>query len=152
LTTFRLERHLPYDANQLFELVGDVERYPEFIPWITRLRAYNRDAAASGESRFDADVGVGFRMLSETFSTRIVRDPAQRTVDIGLIKGPFRKLKGHWRFTPDENGTQIGFDMELDIRNPILNALFKANFNLAVSKLMKCFEDRAALKLKPVQT
>lgn len=152
MTTFRLERHLPYDADQLFELVGDVERYPEFIPWITRLRAYNRNVSPEGETRFDADVGVGFRMLSETFSTRIVRDPMQRTVDIALIKGPFRKLKGHWRFTPDAKGTQIAFDMELDIRNPILNALFKANFNLAVSKLMKFFEDRAALKLKPLQT
>lgn len=152
MTTFHLDRHLPYDADQLWELVGDVERYPDFIPWITRLRAYNRDTVAGGESRFDADVAVGFKMLSETFSTRIVRDPNARTVDIMLIRGPFRKLKGHWRFTPDATGTQIGLDMELDIRNPILHAIFKANFNIAVSKLMKCFEDRAAMKLKPIQT
>jgi len=150
MTAFRLERHLPYDADQLYEMVGDVEHYPEFIPWITRLRAYNRETETTGISRFDADVGVGFRMLSETFSTRIARDPVARTLDIGLLRGPFRKLKGHWRFTPDATGTQIAFDMELDIRNPILNALFKANFSLAVLKLMKCFEDRAAIKLRKI--
>ncbi|MDI7774519.1 type II toxin-antitoxin system RatA family toxin [Asticcacaulis sp. EMRT-3] len=150
MATFRLERHLPYDADALWALVGDVEHYPDFIPWIKRLRAYNREAPQPGHSRFDADVSVGFKMLTETFSTRIVRNPDARSVDIGLIKGPFRTLKGHWTFTPDETGTQIGFDMELDIRNPLLNALFKANFNLAVSRLMKCFEDRAAATLTPV--
>ena len=143
MAVFRLERTLPYEAGKLWEMVGDVERYPEFIPWITRLRAYNRDH--SGDlSRFDADVAVGFKMLTETFSTRVTRDAGTHTVDMNLIKGPFRKLDGRWTFTPVDGGTRVGFDMDVVIKNPILDALFKANFDRAVSRIMGIFEQRAA--------
>lgn len=140
---FRLQRTLPYDADKLWEMVGDVEKYPQFIPWITQLRAYNFDAQGEGKTQFDADVAVGFKMLSERFSTRVTRDAQARTVELDFLKGPFRKLDGHWRFTPVEGGTKIDFDMDLDIRNPILSALFRANFERATSKLMETFEQRA---------
>jgi len=143
MTKLRLERELPYTAAQMWELVGDVERYPEFIPWIKSLRAYNRDASEEGISRFDADVSVGFKMLSEKFSTRVTRAREAQLVDFDLIRGPFRRLKGRWSFTPGLNGTQIAFDMDIEIKNPLLDALFKANFNLAVSRLIAIFEARA---------
>ena len=144
MTQFRLERVLPYDAAQLYELVSDVERYPDFIQWITKLRAYNREMLPDGVSRFDADVNVGFKMLSEKFSTRVTRHPSNRTVDFALIRGPFRKLAGRWSFVVVEGGTQVAFDMDVEIKNPILDAVFKANFKLAVSKLLAIFEARAA--------
>lgn len=143
MARFHLQRTLPYDADKLWEMVGDVEEYPQFIPWITQLRTYNHDHRDEGKSRFDADVAVGFKMLSERFSTRVSRDAAARTVDLEFIRGPFRKLDGHWRFTPVEGGTRIDFDMDLDIRNPILSALFRANFDRATSLLMHTFEQRA---------
>lgn len=144
MAKFRLERVLPYDADKLWQMVGDVELYPEFIPWITRLQTYNR----TGE-RFDADVNVGFRMLSERFSTRVTRDADTRTVDFALIRGPFRRLNGRWSFAEVEGGAKIVFDMDVEIRNPILDALFRANFDRAVSKLLAAFEQRAATLYKP---
>jgi len=146
MTKFRLERVLPYEAAQLWALVGDVEKYPDFIPWITKLRLYNRD----GDKGFDADVNVGFKLLSERFSTHVTHDLPEMRVDMRLIKGPFRKLNGRWSFVPVSGGTQVAFDMDVEIKNPILDSLFKANFNLAVSKLMTMFETRAAGLLKPI--
>ena len=142
MTKLRLERDLPYPPAQLWEMVGDVERYPEFIPWIKSLRAYNR-AVDLDVVRFDADVAVGFKMLTERFSTRVTRAAAALLVDFDLIKGPFRRLQGRWTFTPIATGTKVAFDMDIDIKNPILDAIFKANFNLAVSKLLAIFEARA---------
>jgi len=143
MTKLRLERDLPYAPAQLWEMVGDVERYPEFIPWIKSLRAYNRGPSDEDIVRFDADVTVGFKMLSERFSTRVTRAAEALLVDFDLIRGPFRKLQGRWTFTPSAIGTRVAFDMDIDIRNPILDALFKANFNLAVSRLLAIFEARA---------
>jgi coenzyme Q-binding protein COQ10 len=143
MTKLRLERDLNYTPAQLWEMVGDVERYPEFIPWIKSLRAYNRDPADEDVVRFDADVAVGFKLLSERFSTRVTRAKAALLVDFDLIRGPFRKLNGRWTFTPTAAGTRVAFDMDIDIKNRLLDAVFKANFNLAVSKLLAIFEARA---------
>lgn len=142
MTKLRLERDLPYTPVQLWDMVGDVERYPEFIPWIKSLRAYNR-SVDQDIVRFDADVAVGFKLLTERFSTRVTRAAEALLVDFDLIRGPFRKLQGRWTFTPSATGTKVAFDMDIDIRNPILDAVFKANFNLAVSKLLAIFEARA---------
>ncbi|MDV6329357.1 type II toxin-antitoxin system RatA family toxin [Asticcacaulis sp. 201] len=143
MTKLRLERDLPYQPVQLWEMVGDVERYPEFIPWIKSLRAYNRGQLEDDIMRFDADVAVGFKLLSERFSTRVTRAAAALLVDFDLIRGPFRQLKGRWTFTPSPTGTTVAFDLDIDIKNPLLDAVFKANFNLAVSKLLAIFESRA---------
>ena len=140
---FHIERTLPYSAEQLWNLVGDVELYPEFIPWITRLTTYNRESS-SENSRFDADVYVGFKMLSEKFSTRVTRSADDQTIDMNLIKGPFRKLKGRWTFAPAAGGTKVAIDLDMEIKNPFIDALFRANYDRAVVKLLAVFEQRAA--------
>lgn len=150
MTKFHLDRVLPYDATQLWTLVGDVETYPTFIPWITQLRAFNIQASDPARTRLDADVAVGFKMLSEKFSTRVTRTLADRSVDMAYLKGPFKKMIGRWVFTPVAGGTEISFDMDVELKNPILDALFRANFNLAVSRLMSCFENRAAATLPKI--
>lgn len=143
MAKFHIERVLPYDAIKLWEMVGDVERYPEFIPWITRLNAYNHAIEGEGGSRFDADVAVGFKVLQERFSTRVIRSGPDRSVAMKLISGPFKAMDGLWTFTPVDNGTRVDFHMDMAFKNPILNALFKANFNLAVNRLIHIFENRA---------
>ncbi|MFT4090733.1 MAG: type II toxin-antitoxin system RatA family toxin [Asticcacaulis sp.] len=143
MARFHLDRVLPYRAEDLWHMVGDVQKYPEFIPWITALRTYNPTTPAEGVTSFDADVSVGFKMLSERFSTRVTKHVAGHTIHMGLLRGPLKKLDGLWRFTSVERGTRIDFDMDMDFRNPLLNAMLKANFNLAVSKLMGVFEQRA---------
>lgn len=143
MAQFHLERVLPYAATDLWAMVSDVTKYPDFIPWITALRAYNMTTPAEGVHVFDADVSVGYKMLSERFSTRVTRRAADLSLHMGLLRGPLRKLNGHWHFTEVAGGTRVDFDMDMDFKNPILNAMLKANLNIAVNRLMGTFEARA---------
>lgn len=124
-------------------MVGDVTAYPEFIPWISSIRVYNQKPAENGAQVFDADVSVGFKLLSERFSTRVTRQADDHSVHMGYLRGPFKRLDGKWRFTPVEGGTRIDFDMDMDFKNPFLAAILRANFDRAVEKLMAVFEARA---------
>ncbi|MBL8556349.1 MAG: SRPBCC family protein [Phenylobacterium sp.] len=138
-----VSRVLPYTPEQLFALVGDVERYPEFVPWITSMRTWNRRRTGEGVDQVDAEAGVGFSFLKERFATRVHRDGAARQIDVNLLSGPFRKLTNRWRFLPDGAGTRIEFDIDFQFKAKLLEGLLAANFHHAVERLMSCFEDRA---------
>jgi coenzyme Q-binding protein COQ10 len=138
-----LTRILPYTPDQLFELVGDVERYPQFVPWITSLRTWNRDDEGGGVTTLDAEAGVGFSFLRERFSTHVRRDAGARTIEVSLINGPFRKLRNRWEFTAHAQGTLIAFEIDFEFKVAFLDRILNANFDPAVQKLIQCFDDRA---------
>lgn len=134
---------LPYAPEQLLALVGDVDRYPEFVPWINSMRTWNARSLDDGVSTVDAEAGVGFSFLKERFSTRVRRDAEARRIDVNLLSGPFRKLANRWEFFADPAGTRIEFDIDFEFKSRLLDGLLKANFHHAVDRLMACFEDRA---------
>jgi coenzyme Q-binding protein COQ10 len=139
-----VSRILPYTPDQLFALVGDVARYPEFVPWITAMRTWNARDHGAGVTTLDAEAGVGFSFLKERFATRVRRDAGERQIDVSLLSGPFRKLANHWRFLPEGDGaTRVEFDIDFQFKSRLLEALLAANFHHAVDRLMGCFEDRA---------
>lgn len=139
----RLTRILPYRPHQLFELVGDVERYPQFVPWVARLSTRKRCEEAPGVSVLEAEADVGFAIIHETFSTRVRLDEPALTIEVDLITGPFRKLHNRWRFSPHGEGTELKFDIDFEFRSRLLSALFAANAHRAVGRLVGCFEARA---------
>ncbi|MBS0360605.1 MAG: SRPBCC family protein [Proteobacteria bacterium] len=135
---------LPYAPDQLFVLVGDVTRYPEFVPWITSMRTWNARSTGEGVDCVDAEAGVGFTFLKERFSTRVRRDAGARQIDVTLLAGPFKRLVNRWRFFEAEAGsTRVEFDIDFQFKSRLLDALLTANFAHAVERLMSCFEDRA---------
>lgn len=134
---------LPYEPEQLFALVGDVNAYPQFVPWINALRTWNERVDAEGLSWTDAEAKVGFSFLRERFSTRVRRDPGALQIDVGLLSGPFDKLRNRWRFETDPGGTKVEFDIDFAFKSRLLDGLLAANFEHAVDRLMGCFEDRA---------
>ncbi len=139
----RLTRILPYRPDQLAELVADVEAYPNFVPWLTSMRVWNRRTEPDGVKALDAEAGVGFAMLREKFSTWVRHDPQSNTVDVGLIRGPFRHLKNRWEFHPDPKGARLEFMIDFAFKSRMLDMMLQANFDRAVSSLMRRFEDRA---------
>ncbi len=139
-----LTKVLPYCPQQLFELVGDVERYPEFVPWLTSMRTWNARQLRPGLTSLDAEAGVGFSFLRERFSTRVMRDADKLHINVSLLHGPFRDLQNDWRFEPDPGGTKIHFTIAFAFKSRILDALLHANMDRAVVKLIGCFEARAA--------
>ncbi|MET0293858.1 MAG: type II toxin-antitoxin system RatA family toxin [Phenylobacterium sp.] len=134
---------LPYTPEQLFALVGDVKRYPEFVPWLIGLRTWNEREASPGVQQLDAEATVGFKLFKERFSTRVRRDAEQRRIDVTLLSGPFHKLANRWTFHPDPGGTRVEFHIEFAFKSRILEALLAANFAHAVERLIGCFEARA---------
>lgn len=138
-----LKRVLPYTPDQLFHLVGEVEHYPKFVPWVTGMRTWNRRLDDGGASVLDAEASVGFSFLKETFATRVRRDPLLRQVDVELIRGPFRRLKNRWGFREHPQGTEVEFFIDFEFKSRLLQAVLEANFNRAVDRLIACFEARA---------
>jgi coenzyme Q-binding protein COQ10 len=135
---------LPYTPEQLFALVGDVARYPEFVPWVTAMRTWNQRQLSDGVEALDAEAKVGFSFLKERFATRVRRDAHNRQIDTSLLSGPFRKLENRWRFLEAGHGcTRIEFDIDFQFKSRLLEGLLAANFTHAVDRLMGCFEARA---------
>ena len=140
-----LTKILPYSVDQMVALVGHVEAYPDFIPWITQMRTWNAVTRAPGVTQVDAEAGVGFKFLSERFATRVLCDENQGRVEVALLYGPFRKLSNLWAFYPDPAGTRIEFSIDFEFKTRLLDALLKANMNSAVERLIQCFVERAEL-------
>ena len=147
----RLTRVLPYAPQDLFELVGDVQRYSEFVPWVSSMRVWNQRTDPDGASSVDAEASVGFAFLRERFATRVRRDPNTRTVRADLISGPFRKLVNEWTFKAHPEGTEIDFMIDFAFKSRFLDAMLEANFDRAVKRLIGCFERRAAALYDPVR-
>ena len=138
-----LTRTLPYRPDQLFDLVGDVERYPDFLPWVTRLQASNRRSDGKGVTVLDAAAEVGFSIVHERFSTRVRLDEPAQAIDVDLISGPFRRLSNRWRFKDCPSGVELRFEIDFEFKSRLLEHLLAANFHRAVNRLVGCFEDRA---------
>jgi coenzyme Q-binding protein COQ10 len=138
-----LTKVLPFRPDDLFAMVGDVDRYPQFVPWLTTMRTWNPHEIEPGVNCVDAEAGVGFSFLRETFATRVIRDANQRHIGVNLIRGPFRALKNDWLFLPHPQGTEVRFSIEFEFRSRLLDAFLAANMDRAIEKLIACFEERA---------
>ncbi|MDQ2860865.1 MAG: SRPBCC family protein [Pseudomonadota bacterium] len=139
----RLSRILPYAPGQLFDLVGDVERYPRFVPWVSALRTWNRREEGAGIVLLDAEAEVRFSIVRERFSTRVRLDEPALAIDVDLLSGPFRKLENRWRFRPHPAGAELTFEIDFEFGSRLLERLLAANLERAAGKLVACFERRA---------
>ena len=138
-----VHRVLPYRPEQLFELVGDVEAYPQFVPWIVSMRVWNRRDDGADVTGMDAEAGIRFTFLKERFSTRIKRDAKAGEITVSLLSGPFRHLFNRWKFAPHPTGTAVDFSIDFEFKSKLLTKLLTSNFHHAVDRLMICFEERA---------
>jgi len=142
LAVHRVTRVLPYTPDQLATLVADVRAYPDFVPWVTSMRVWNA-REEDGANLMDAEAQVGFSFLKERFSTWIRHDPKAPTVEVGLIRGPFKHLKNRWEFHADPKGTRLEFMIDFAFRSRLLDGMLHANFDRAVGSLIRCFETEA---------
>jgi coenzyme Q-binding protein COQ10 len=138
MPTHAEHRLLPYTPEQLFDLVADVERYPEFLPWCLGARVRERSAAT-----ITADLLIGFRMVRERFTSRVVLDRASR-IDVSYTEGPFRYLNNHWIFVAKPDGQcLIDFYVDFEFRSRMLQKIIGVLFNEAVKRMVGAFEARA---------
>lgn len=132
-------RHLPYSPEQMFDLVADVERYPDFLPWVSAIRVRSNSG-----TEMIADMIVGFKGLRETFTSRVVKQRATH-VHVDYVDGPLKHLSNDWRFRSDgAGGVLIDFEVDFAFKNRLFEALAGQMFDAALRKMIGAFEGRAA--------
>ena len=141
---------LAHEAEQLFDLVRDIRRYPEFIRWITAMRVSDESDDGQGAYRCVGEASVHFKGFDETFATTVQADKSRRTIDVALARGPFRHLRNRWQFDPQGEGrTRVHFFIDYEFKNPVLGLLARSNSRLAVDKIMAAFRAEADRRFKP---
>ena len=136
-------RIVPYTADLMYAVVADVERYPEFLPWVVALRVKSRTREGAREI-VTAEMAVGYRMLRERYTSRVMLDPEARIIDVVAVEGPFRRLENHWRFTPQDESCKVDFRVLFEFSNRLLQMAAGSAFENVLMKMTDAFEARAA--------
>ncbi len=132
------KRLLPYSAQQLYDLVIDIERYPEFLPWCLGARVRTRR-----EELIVADLIIGFKVFRERFTSRVMPNAAEQRIDVTYAEGPFKYLENHWVFEEHPQGCEIDFYVDFEFRSKLLQKVIETLFHEAVRRMVAAFETRA---------
>jgi coenzyme Q-binding protein COQ10 len=143
MPSFRDERRVRHKAEQMFDLVADVERYPEFVPLCTALRVRHRRPEKDGRETLVADMTVGYKVIRERFTSRVMLDKPRMKVVVEYIDGPFSQLENIWTFRDEGEGSRIGFFIDYEFRSRTLGSLMGSMFDAAFRKFARAFEERA---------
>jgi coenzyme Q-binding protein COQ10 len=134
----------PYSTRQLFDLVLDIERYPEFLPWCRAARILEREGG-----QMKAELVVSFKHITESYVSEVTFSrPAspkeEGIIEVRLLQGPFKHLSNHWKFTPmGDGGTEISLALEFQFRSRLLDSVIGMLFGKATSKMALAFKQRA---------
>jgi coenzyme Q-binding protein COQ10 len=142
---FEIRRPVKHSPEQMYALVADVERYPEFLPLCEAL-AIRSTKERDGKTLLLADMTVGYKAIRETFTTQVLLNPAEQAIDVKYIEGPFKYLDNRWRFEPPANGGQgsiVHFYIDYEFKSMILGALMGSMFDRAFRMFTEAFETRA---------
>lgn len=134
----RETRHVPYPAELMYAVVSDVEKYPQFLPWVVAIRVLSR-----GENNLTAEMAVGYGALRERYTSDIKLDAVMLRVDVAQISGPFKTLENHWRFIPQGQGCDIEFSIQFEFKSRLLHGVAGAKFEKVMLKMTDAFEARA---------
>ncbi len=132
------EKYVPYAPADMFDLVSNIKRYPEFVKWITALRVLN-PKEQDGVEECVGEAVVAFKGFTHTFATRVKTQAEKRQVHVSLVKGPLKHLENSWAFIPQGDGTLIRFGVDYEFSNFVLRALARANHDYAVQRIMETF-------------
>jgi coenzyme Q-binding protein COQ10 len=139
----REHRHMPYTAQQIYDLVADVARYPEFLPWTAAARIRSRKPIDGGEE-LDADLVISFKVFRERFGSRVQLYPDAGRIDTAYIDGPFKHMRSYWQMQDNpEGGCVVDFAVDFEFRNPVLQKLIGVVFDQAMRRVVAAFEARA---------
>lgn len=134
---------LSYSPEQLFALVVDIEKYPEFLPWCRGARIISRES----DGAFLGELIISFSHLTERYTSRVVPSPptdnCEGRIEVSLVTGPFTRLDNHWRFIPHKNGCEIQLALEFEFKSKLLDKMLGGMFQRACEKMVGAFTARA---------
>src|SRR5215218_1299985 len=143
MPSFRSTQSVQHSPVQMFDLVADVERYPEFLPLCESLRVLRRSQSGEGVETLVAAMGVGYKAIQESFTTRVTLDRPRLRILVEYVDGPFKYLENRWTFRPTERGCEVEFYINYEFRSRALGLLMGSDFDKAFRKFAEAFEQRA---------
>ena len=142
MSSASIKKIIPCKKKQLIEMVLDIEKYPEFVPWCIEGKVIDKNESADLIT-FNGDLRVGKSFLNETFSSQVSYHKEIDKIIVTNLGGPLKHLKNEWFFKEINNNTQLEFFIDFELKNPILNGIMKKSFELGLNKIAKAFELRA---------
>ncbi|MBR0693157.1 type II toxin-antitoxin system RatA family toxin [Bradyrhizobium lablabi] len=143
---FSSKRRARHSASQMFDLVADVERYPEFVPLCQSLKVRQRTPKDDGTEVVVADMTVSFKLVRESFTTKVTLDRPNLKILVEYLRGPFSNLETRWTFEPrSETECDVGFFLSYEFKSRMLGLLMGSMFDAAFSRFAAAFEKRADL-------
>jgi coenzyme Q-binding protein COQ10 len=143
MPSFRTTRQVRHSPVEMFNLVADVEKYPEFLPLCEDLRIRRRAQSGDGIETLVAEMSVGYKAISETFTTRVTLDEPRLRILVEYVEGPFSFLENRWTFKPDPAGCTVEFYISYEFKSFALRMLMGTMFEHAFRKFAEAFEERA---------
>ncbi len=143
MPTFRSTRPVRHSATQMFDLVADVERYPEFLPLCEGLRVLRRTQSGEGVESLVAAMSVGYKAIHESFTSRVTLDRTRHRILVEYVDGPFKYLENRWTFRPTPSGCEVEFYISYEFRSRALGLLMGSVFDKAFRRFAVAFEERA---------
>ena len=142
MSTASIKKIISCKKKQLVEMVLDIEKYPDFVPWCIEGKVYDKNESLDLIT-FNGDLKVGKSILNETFSSHVSYYKEKDLIIVTNLDGPLKHLKNEWKFKEVNNSTQLEFFIDFELKNPILNGIMKKSFELGLEKIAKAFEERA---------
>jgi len=147
MPAFKTSRKVRHSALEMFNLVADIEAYPNFVPLCKSLRIRRRTEEAGGRVVLIADMEVGYKAINERFTSKVTCDREKLTILAEYIDGPFKSLENHWSFTDEASGAiplcRVDFSIAYEFKSRMLAALVGGMFDTAFRKFASAFEERA---------
>jgi coenzyme Q-binding protein COQ10 len=144
MPAFSNKRRVPHSAAEMFDLVADVERYPEFVPLCKSLKIRQRTPKPDGTEIIVADMIVSFKLVREAFTSRVTLDRSNLKILVEYLRGPFSNLENRWSFEPKSNDTcDVSFFISYEFKSRVLAMLMGTMFDTAFQRLAGAFEKRA---------
>jgi coenzyme Q-binding protein COQ10 len=141
---FSTTRRVRHSAARMFDLVADVERYPEFVPLCRSLKVRKRIPEPEGVEIVVADMTVAYKFIHETFTSRVTLDRSNLQILVEYLEGPFSRLENRWTFHPTgEHGCEVEFFISYDFKSRTLGLLMGTMFDAAFRRFAVAFERRA---------
>ena len=142
MSSASIKKIIPCKKNQLIEMVLDIEKYPEFVPWCLNGKVYSKKES-SDLIEIKADLKVGKSIINETYTSLVHYYKEKDKILVTNIDGPLTHLKNEWKFKEINNSTQLTFIIDFELKNPIFNSIMKKSFELGLNKIARAFEQRA---------
>jgi coenzyme Q-binding protein COQ10 len=145
-----VKRLIECKKNQLIDLVLDIEKYPEFVPFCLDSHVYEKNKE-DNQTLIIADLTIGKGPFKDTYKSDVKFDKEKSTINVTNIGGPLNHLENNWKFIETEGGTEISFDIDFEIENKFLNVLMSKSFEFGLNKIADAFQKRAEDLYQPIE-